>query len=258
MQNFGLAKFYTTFANKKTCDMIKAVVFDADDTLWDCQSHFVEVEEDYASLLAEYGVDKEKAKRRLFETECRNMPLLGFGVKAFTISLIENANAMTDGRIGGEGIRRILELGRSLLTLPATPLDGVVEVLESLSHRGGLKLAVFTKGELLDQHGKLERSGLSHYFDYVKVVNDKTPDAVRLLCRELGIEPEEMLMVGNSFKSDVIPAVETGAYAIHVPAKRIWQYEHVKAYAHPRVRTISNIRDLCRAVTCNGHNPQLQ
>lgn len=221
-----------------------AVVFDADDTLWDCQSHFVEVEEEYASLLAQYGVDKDEVKKSLFQTECRNMPLLGFGVKAFTISLIENANVVTSGRIGGDGISRILELGRSLLTFPTTPLDGVVEVLESLSRRDGLKLAVFTKGELLDQHSKLERSGLSRYFDYVKVVNDKTPDECRQLCRELQIEPEEMLMVGNSFKSDVIPAVEIGAYAVHVPAKNIWQYEHVEAYEHPRVRTINDIREL--------------
>lgn len=224
--------------------MIKAIVFDADDTLWDCQSHFVEVEEEYASLLAEYGIDKEETKKRLFETECRNMPLLGFGVKAFTISLIENANAMTDGKIGGDGIKRILELGRQLLTFPATPLDGVVDVLESLSRRDDLKLTVFTKGELLDQYSKLERSGLRHYFDYVKVVNDKTPDVVRELCHELQIEPDEMLMVGNSFKSDVIPAVEAGAYAVHVPAENIWQYEHVEAYEHPRVRTIGNIREL--------------
>lgn len=234
--------------------MIKAVVFDADDTLWDCQSHFVEVEEEYASLLAQYGMDREEVKKRLFETECRNMPLLGFGVKAFTISLIENANSMTNGAIGGEGIRKILELGRRLLSFPVKPIDGVVEVLDSLSQRRELILAVFTKGELLDQHSKLQRSGLRHYFDFVKVVTDKTPEVVHSLCREMDVEPDMMLMVGNSFKSDVLPAIETGAYAVHVPAKNIWQYEKTSTFEHPRIKTLTSIHKLPDILLTTGIN----
>lgn len=222
----------------------KLIAFDADDTLWDCQSHFVDVEKKYANLLQEYGIDTETTQKNLFATECGNMPLLGFGVKAFMLSMIENANSLTDGKIGGPGIEKILMLGRQLLTFDPTPLDGVEEVLADLSERKELKLAVFTKGELLDQNSKLDRSGLRHYFDLVDVVNDKTPDAVRILCHMADVKPSELLMVGNSFKSDVIPAISVGASAVYVPAKKMWEYEQTEEYEHQRVTKIDNLREL--------------
>ena len=222
----------------------KLIAFDADDTLWDCQSHFVDVEKKYANLLQEYGIDAETTQKNLFATECGNMPLLGYGVKAFMLSMIENANSLTDGEIGGQGIEKILMLGRQLLTFDPTPLDGVEEVLADLSERKELKLAVFTKGELLDQNSKLDRSGLRHYFDLVDVVNDKTPDAVRILCHMADVKPSELLMVGNSFKSDVIPAISVGASAVHVPAKKMWEYEKTEEYEHQRITKIDNLREL--------------
>ena len=226
----------------------KLIAFDADDTLWDCQSHFVNIEEKYASLLSDYGIAPDEVKKNLFATECANMPLLGFGVKAFMLSLIENANRMTEGRIGGKGIDRIMELGRQLLTFDPNPLDGVEEVLTELSDNSALKLAVFTKGELLDQNSKLDRSGLRHYFDLVEVVNDKTPDAVRALCRLAGVKPDDLLMVGNSFKSDVEPTIATGASAVYIPTYHTWEYEKTEEYAHTRVTKISNIRELLQIV----------
>lgn len=220
----------------------KLIAFDADDTLWDCQSHFVDIERKYTHLLSEYGVDGSEVEKSLFATECANMPLFGFGVKAFMLSLIENANKMTDGKIGGAGIDCILQLGRQLLTFDPIPLDGVEEVLADLSERQELKLAVFTKGELLDQNSKLDRSGLRHYFDIVEVVNDKTPDTVRSLCRIAGIKPDDMLMVGNSFRSDVEPAIAVGASAAYIPAKNTWKYEKTEEYEHDRVRLLDDIR----------------
>ena len=198
----------------------KLIAFDADDTLWDCQSHFVNIEEKYASLLSDYGIAPDEVKKNLFATECANMPLLGFGVKAFMLSLIENANRMTEGRIGGKGIDRIMELGRQLLTFDPNPLDGVEEVLTDLSDHSDLKLAV----------------------------NDKTPDAVRALCRLAGVKPDDLLMVGNSFKSDVEPTIATGASAVYIPTHHTWEYEKTEEYAHTRVTKISNIRELLQIV----------
>lgn len=222
----------------------KLIAFDADDTLWDCQSHFADVEKKYACLLQEYGIDAETTQKNLFATECGNMPLLGYGVKAFMLSMIENANSLTDGKIGGQGIEKILMIGRQLLTFDPTPMDGVEEVLADLSERKELKLAVFTKGELLDQNSKLDRSGLRHYFDLVDVVNDKTPDAVRILCHMADVKPSDLLMVGNSFKSDVVPAISVGASAVYVPAKKMWEYEQTDEYEHQRITKIDNLREL--------------
>lgn len=222
----------------------KLIAFDADDTLWDCQSHFADVEKKYACLLQEYGIDAETTQKNLFATECGNMPLFGYGVKAFMLSMIENANSLTNGKIGGQGIEKILMIGRQLLTFDPTPLDGVEEVLADLSERKELKLAVFTKGELLDQNSKLDRSGLRHYFDLVDVVNDKTPDAVRILCHMADVKPSDLLMVGNSFKSDVIPAISVGASAVYVPAKKMWKYEQTEEYEHQHITKIDNLREL--------------
>ena len=223
---------------------IRAVVFDADDTLWDCQSHFELVQERYCRLLSSYGLTPESVGDSLYATECRNMPLLGFGVKAFTISLIENACAMTHGTISGSDIMEITDMGRSLLTFDVRPFAGVSETLSWLNRFGGVRVALFTKGELLDQQSKLQRSGLKEYFEVVDIVSDKTSDAVLSLCRRMGVEPCRTLVVGNSFKSDVLPAIEAGAKAAYVPSRYLWQYESVKEFEHPEVRTYRSVAEI--------------
>lgn len=222
---------------------IQAIAFDADDTLWDCQSHFESVERTYCKLLSEYG-DSEHISGNLFKTEAANMELLGYGTKAFTLSLIENAVSISGGKVSASVIDEIIKAGKSLLRLPATPLPGVRETLAAISEMRRYRLALFTKGELLDQRNKLQRSGLSPFFSHVEIVCDKSPDHYLTLCRNLGIQPENLLMVGNSFKSDIAPALSIGAWAAHIPFHVTWQLEQTDEFDHPRLVRLKQIKEL--------------
>lgn len=226
---------------------IRAIAFDADDTLWALQEYFEEVEHEYCELLSEYGKEKE-ISAALLETESGNMADLGYGCKAFTISLVENAVKVSKGKVSAYVIAQIIGLGKSLLHLDAKPLEGVEETLALLHEKKkegrGLKLAVFTKGELQDQENKLWRSGLQRYFDVVSIVSDKKSEAYRRLCRELDVQPSELVMVGNSFKSDIAPALSIGCSAIHIPAQSIWAHEKTEEYEHPKLRRISYFKEI--------------
>lgn len=232
--------------NMKKLDHIKAIAFDADDTLWALQTYFEEVEAEYCDLLSDYG-SKEEISAALFETEGENMEDLGYGVKAFTISLVENAIKVSDGKVPARVIGRAVELGKTLLRLDAKPLEEVEETLAKL-RKTEYKLAVFTKGELQDQENKLWRSGLQRYFDVVSIVSDKKPEAYRRLCRELGVLPEELVMVGNSFKSDIAPALKIGASAIHIPFHTIWAHEKTEEFEHERLRRITHFSEILHLV----------
>ncbi|GAB6982974.1 HAD family hydrolase [Prevotella dentasini] len=222
---------------------ISLIAFDADDTLWDCQTFFSSVEKDYCRLLAHYASPDETAEA-LFATETANMPLLGYGCKAFVLSLIENAVRVSDGRLTAEETARILELGKTLLRLPGTPLPHVGETLARLRALGRYRLVVFTKGELLDQENKLARSGLATLFDDVVIVSDKTPDAYRRLCRRFSTDTDRFLMVGNSFRSDIAPVLELGGWAVHIPYHIEWQHEVTAEYAHPRLVRLDRFAEL--------------
>ena len=228
---------------KDTFGGIKAIAFDADDTLWALQNYFEDVEHEYCQLLAPYGKEKE-ISAALFEVETKNMPLLGYGCKAFTISLVENAVKVSHGKVEAGVIGQIVDLGKSLLQIDATPLEGVEQTLARIREMGKYKLAVFTKGELQDQENKLWRSGLGRYFDVVSIVSDKKPEAYRRLCKELEVKPEELLMVGNSFKSDIVPALNIGASAIHIPFHTTWAHEKVHEFNHERLRRISRFEEI--------------
>lgn len=218
---------------------IRLIAFDADDTLWDCQSHFDQVEKEYCRILSPWGTD-EDVSSALFRTETANMPLLGYGSKAFTLSLIENAVAFSHGQIGAADIDRILHLGFSLLQLPATPLPEVSHTLTRLRHTGRYAMVVFTKGELLDQENKLQRSGLGEWFDDVVVVSDKTPAEYVKLCRRFHVPLQQLLMVGNSFKSDIEPVLKLGGYAAYIPFHTIWKHEQTAEYSHPRLTRLTH------------------
>lgn len=232
---------------------VKAIAFDADDTLWELQTFYEQVEEEYCELLAQYGT-KKQISASLFETEVQNMDDLGYGCKAFIISLIENAIKVSHGKVEAAVVGQIVSLGRTLLRLDAKPLEGVEDTLRRLSEyritdaSGSsikrYKLALFTKGELKDQENKLWRSGLGRYFDVVSIVSDKTPEAYHRLCKELNVTPDEMVMVGNSFKSDVMPALKIGAYAIHIPFHTTWAHEKVEEFEHERLLRISRFAEL--------------
>ena len=225
---------------------IKVVAFDADDTLWDCQTHFDEVERQYCRILSPWA-DAATVSRRLFETEGKNMPVTGYGSKAFTLSLLENAVSISGGEISARELMDIQELGISLLNLPATPLPGVRETLEKLKEKGQYRLVVFTKGEIMDQEGKLMRSGLWDFFDRVEVVSNKTTRQYRELCETFGITIHELLMVGNSFKSDIEPVLKLGGRAVHIPFHAVWAHEVTEEYDHENltvIRHFSEILDL--------------
>lgn len=225
-------------------DKIKLLAFDADDTLWDCQSHFDAVEKEYQSILSDYGTATEISSR-LFETETANMPLLGYGCKAFVLSLIENAISISNGELSANKIGQILNCGKKLLNMPATPLQGVCCVLDTLNNvQRKYKMVVFTKGELLDQENKLRRSGLQSFFDATIIVSDKTSDEYEYLCKRFNCSVNELVMVGNSFRSDIAPVLELGGNAIYVPSKTLWQHEYIDEYDHPNLVTVSEISDI--------------
>lgn len=227
----------------KISDNIRAIAFDADDTLWACQPYFDKVEREYCELLAEYGSAKE-VSASLFETETANMAELGYGSKAFTLSLVENAVRVSNGQVSGNAVGRIVDLGKSLLRLDAKPLEGVADTLSDISDLGRWRLAVFTKGELQDQENKIRRSGLGRFFNHVSIVSNKTESAYRRLCHALEVEPEQLLMVGNSFKSDVAPALSIGCWAAHIPFHTTWLHEQVEEFPHERLRRLEHFSQL--------------
>lgn len=222
---------------------IRLLAFDADDTLWDCQSHFDHVEQEYCRLLADYAPSDE-VSRALFSTETANMPLLGYGCKAFTISLVENAVRVSLGKLTAAQTMSIIELGKSLLQLPGTPLRGVEQTLQRLRSAGRWVMVVFTKGEILDQQNKMNRSGLARYFDDVIVVADKTRDEYLRMCRRFGVAPKNMLMIGDSFRSDIEPVLQIGGSAVHIPFHTVWQHEVVEEHAHDRLIRLESFDQL--------------
>lgn len=227
---------------------VSLLAFDADDTLWDCQGHFNEVEDSYCQLLSRYG-SKEEIAASLFSTETANMALLGYGSKAFTISLIENAMKISGGEVDCATLTLIIDLGKSLLNMPATPLPGVEQTLKALHDSGKYKMVVFTKGDNLDQENKFKRSGLSPMFDDCIVVADKTAHEYQHLCQLFNVRIGELCMVGNSFKSDILPVLNLGGYAIHVPYELQWQMEKAEEDGFfPRLLRVDSFSDIAGVV----------
>ena len=228
--------------NEKWND-IRVVAFDADDTLWDCQSWFDEVEQKCCELLSPWATAREVSEG-LFATERKNLPLTGYGTKAFTLSLVENAVRVSHEQLTGDIVMKLLDLGRELLLFPTTPLPEVQETLEELSLSRRYQLVVFTKGELQDQENKLKRSGLLKYFDDVEITSNKTQREFLDLCEHQQIHPSELLMVGNSLKSDIAPALAIGAWAIHIPFHITWQLEHFEDIDHERLIKIEHFSEI--------------
>lgn len=222
---------------------IKVIAFDADDTLWNNEPYFQEIEKQYTDLLNPYG-NPDEISAALFKTEMNNLKYLGYGAKAFTISMIETALQISQQKIDATIIRQIVDLGKSLLEMPIELLPGVKETLKILKERGKYKLVVATKGDLLDQENKLERSGLSPYFDHIEVMSDKTEKEYLRLLNILQITPSELLMVGNSLKSDIQPVLALGGYGIHIPYEVMWKHEIVDTFTHEHLKQIKKIEEL--------------
>ena len=195
---------------------ISLIAFDADDTLWGSQTYFNTMEKVYCEILAPYASAAE-VSHALRATEQANIPLLGYGSKAFMLSLIENAVKISHGNVKGNDIGQIVEVSKELLRLPGHPFDGVKATLKKVRDTGRYRMIVFTKGELLDQENKFQRSGLRPYFDDIVIVSEKTSDAYRRLCKQFGVKSGQLLTVGDSFTEDIEPALKIGAWAVHIP-----------------------------------------
>lgn len=222
---------------------IKVIAFDADDTLWVNETYFREAEHEFAKLLASFETEN-KIDQELFKTEIRNLGMYGYGIKGFVLSMIECALELSNKNVQAHIIEKIINIGKEMLTKPIDLLSGVEEVLSSLF--GKYKLIVATKGDLLDQERKLEKSGLLKYFHHIEVMSDKKQADYKKLLSHLDIEPSELLMVGNSLKSDVLPLVDIGAKAIHVPFHTTWVHEEVSKQdaLNSEYKTIQQITDI--------------
>ncbi|RKE94686.1 HAD family hydrolase [Ichthyenterobacterium magnum] len=221
---------------------IKVIGFDADDTLWVNETYFREAELEFAKLLSKYET-VNKIDQELFKTEMKNLPLYGYGVKGFVLSMVEMAIELSNNTIDNSSINRILDIGKDMLNKPVELLAGVEDTLKTLF--GDYRLILVTKGDLLDQERKLEKSGLTNYFHHIEVLSDKQEANYLKLLKHLDINPSEFLMIGNSLKSDVLPLVNIGAKAIHIPFHTTWAHEQVsKEKENNAYKTINSLLDL--------------
>ncbi|GAB3476006.1 HAD family hydrolase [Marinomonas epiphytica] len=223
---------------------LTTIAFDADDTLWRNEDIFVSAQDEFVRLLLGYH-DDQFIRQHLAKVQIKNLNDFGYGIKGFTLSMIETAIELTEGRITGKEIHQVIELARRMLASPIEVLPGVEKVLAQL--HGKYRLMVITKGDLLDQESKVAKSGLAKYFDLVEVVSEKNPVTYQSLLNKHKIELEEFLMIGNSMKSDVLPIYDLGGQAIHIPYHLTWDHEVVDdAFLtdYPKITRLESIEQL--------------
>ena len=221
---------------------LTTIGFDADDTLWQNEQFFQLTQRRFLALLADHA-SGDHLSERLLAAERRNVGIYGFGIKGFVLSMIETAMDVTEGRAPGSVVSEILAAGREMLAHPIEPLPHARQTLEQLS--GSFKLVLITKGDLIDQERKVAQSGLGELFDAVEIVSDKTKATYERIFTRHGDGPERAMMVGNSLKSDVVPAIEAGSWGVYVPHDLTWAYEHVDAPVEaPRFRQIADLGQL--------------
>jgi putative hydrolase of the HAD superfamily len=223
---------------------ITTIGFDADDTLWQNEEFFRLTQARFAELLADHS-EPDHLAERLLQAERRNLGRYGFGIKGFMLSMIETAIEVTDQRVPASVIAQIIEAGQEMLVHPVHLLPFAREAVEAVAD--DYKVVLITKGDLLDQERKLAQSGLGELFDAIEIVSDKTPETyIRAFMRH-GNGPERSMMVGNSMKSDVVAAIDAGAWGVHVPAKYEWHLERAETPdGHDRFRALEDLSGLAR------------
>ncbi len=220
----------------------KIIAFDADDTLWHNEPYFDEAQERFCQLFQDYASSQE-ILGLILNHQVKNLPLYGFGIKAFTLSMIESALELTNHQISGKGIEKIIAIGKDLLQKPVELLPNVEDVLKEL--QGKYKLVVATKGDLKDQHRKLHDSGIGHYFHHIEVLSDKTELDYQKMFGRLECKAEDILMIGNSLKSDVLPILNLGGFGIHIPYHTTWEYEKIDfEIEHKNFLALSNVKEV--------------
>lgn len=208
---------------------IKTIAFDADDTLWINEPYFQEAEKKFTNLLQDF-TPQDVVSQELFKTEMKNLYLYGYGVKGFVLCMIETANRIINQDLSPHLIDNIIKIGQELLQKPIELLPGVEQTLKNLN--GKYRLIVATKGDLLDQERKLNNSGLENYFHHIEIMSDKKPGNYTKLLKHLDCNPENFLMVGNSFKSDILPVLELGGFGAYIPYHVTWQHEKHDHFLH--------------------------
>jgi len=223
--------------------MIEVIALDGDDTLWHSEQLFVDTQARFRELVAPYvDVDEAHLDALLLEVERRNLPTFGYGVKAFTLSLVETAIEVTDGDIPASRLQAILDLGRVLMDHPVQLLDGVAEAVDALTDR--YRVMIITKGDLLHQESKIARSGLDHLLWQAEVVSEKDERTYRRILERHGIDPATFVMVGNSVRSDVLPVLALGGHAVHIPYHVTWALEEVEPDPDRAFAVLGSIREL--------------
>ena len=221
---------------------IKLICLDADDTLWHNMRHFHETEDALIDMLRPFA-QVDVTRERMIACEIRNLPLYGYGAKGFTLSMIETAVEVAGDRLSAGMIAGILAAGRALLAHPVLLFDGVQDTLERLAHIAPLVLV--TKGDLLHQESKLAASGLGELFSGIEIVSDKKADTFRALFSRMNIDPQEAVMAGDSMRSDILPALEAGAWAAFIPQEGAWVHESAAApWDHPCFTQLQRLADL--------------
>jgi len=210
---------------------VRVIGFDGDDTLWHSETRFHVTQSDFRELIRRHVPDAD-VDAKLNATEMQNLAIYGYGVKSFTLSMLETAIDLTESRIPASDLEVILGWGKRMLTQPTELLDGVEKTLKSLA--AGYDLMLITKGDLFDQESKLARSGLGDLFLGVEILSEKNVDSYASIFKRRGIRPEDFVMVGNSLRSDIVPVVEHGGYAVHIPYEVTWHHEHVPEDQLPR------------------------
>ena len=220
----------------------KIIAFDADDTLFVNEPYFQETEHKFCDLMSDY-LSHQGLSQELFKIEIQNLDLYGYGIKGYVLSMIEAAMKISNNTLSMEVIEKIIQYGKELLEKPIELLDGVEDTLKTL--HGKYKLVVATKGDLKDQRSKLHRSGLGKYFHHIEAMSDKQEVDYTDLLKRLEIDPSDFIMIGNSLKSDVLPVLNIGGHAIHIPFHTTWEHEKIDhTIEHPNFRTVEKISDI--------------
>jgi len=230
--------------------MLTTIAFDADDTLWHNERFFRMTQDRFADLLRDF-TEREHLDARLLEAERRNLGHYGFGIKGFVLSMIETAIEVTDEKVPASVIRQLVEAGQEMLAHPIELLPHARDAVEALA--GEYRILLITKGDLLDQERKLAQSGLGELFDAVEIVSAKTAAVYAGVFSRHGEGPETAMMVGNSMRSDVLPAISAGGWGVFVPHELGWEIEHAEApEGHERYRELAHLGELPQLVRSTG------
>ncbi len=230
---------------------IDTIGFDADDTLWHNETLYTMTAAKFRDLLSDYH-EPEWIDQRLYETEVANLHSFGYGIKSFALSMIEAAIELTEGRISGYEVQKIIDAAKEMQASPVKLLPCVEETLKRLTNE--YRLLLITKGDLFDQEVKLARSGLGKYFDRIEVVTEKDESTYNHVLMKHAISPERFLMVGNSVRSDVLPLKSLGAEAVHIPYVTTWAHEQVdRAQISTTFASLSSMCELIPFLGKNGY-----